>query len=236
MANTEVVLVHGLWYGSWSMASLARRLRRAGHALRYFTYRSTTADLAGNADSLAQFVRGSNATRVHYVGHSLGGLVILQMLCNEPLLPPGRVVLLGTPLRGSAVVRNLARFPPAQALLGQAADSLSRGFSDIRREGTEGREIGMIAGTRPFGLGRLLGQSADASDGTVALDETRAPFLHGHVSLAASHTGLLYSTEVARQVCSFLDSGRFLSPGACPDSGLLPRPGVAGFNRDKMQS
>jgi hypothetical protein len=72
----------------------------------------------------------------------------------------------------------------------------------------------MIAGTRPFGLGRLLGQSAEDTDGTVALAETEAPCVSSRIVLPVSHTGLLYSAEVARQVCTFLESGRFAPAGA----------------------
>jgi len=195
------------------MNSLARRLRRSGYSLRCFRYRSTAATLASSAIELARFVQGSEANSVHYVGHSLGGLVILQMLSTESMMPPGRVVLLGTPLQGSEVVRKLVRFPRAHALLGQAADSLTRGlspgFSHGLRDGADVREIGMIAGTRPFGLGRLLGQSAEDTDGTVALAETEAPCVSSRIALPVSHSGLLYSAEVARQVCTFLESGCF---------------------------
>lgn len=203
--HPEVVLVHGLWYGSWAMLSLARRLRRAGHVTRYFRYRATGATVASNAGELAEFAGRSAASEVHYVGHSMGGLVILQMLCNEPAMRQGRVVLLGTPLQGSAVARQLMQYTGARALLGQAAESLSHGICS----GIEGCEIGMIAGTRAFGLGRLLGQTANASDGTVALAEADAPYLSARIALPVSHTGLLYSAEVAREVCNFLDSGCF---------------------------
>ncbi|MGH8035103.1 MAG: esterase/lipase family protein [Lysobacterales bacterium] len=203
--DAEVVLVHGLWHGSWAMMSLARRLRRAGYALRFFKYRPTVSSLASHASDLAQFVGRSEATKVHYVGHSLGGLVILQMLCSRFAVPSGRVVLLGTPLQGSEVVRRVARLPGAHAFLGQAAEGLARGVPGL----VEGHEIGVIAGTRAVGIGRLLGQPAQGSDGTVALAETDAPYLSGRIALPVSHTGLLYSAAVAQSVSSFLESGSF---------------------------
>jgi hypothetical protein len=100
------------------------------------------------------------------------------------------------------------------AFFGLAGDSLSRGLPGL----AEGREIGMIAGTRALGLGRLLGQTAQASDGTVALAEADAPYLTDRIELPVSHTGLLYSVEVAQAVCNFLESGHFQPPG-------LPGPG-----------
>ncbi len=61
----------------------------------------------------------------------------------------------------------------------------------------------------PHGLGSLLGAIGDASDGTVALDETRLPGLADHCVVAASHSGLVFSPEAARQTAAFLRDGRF---------------------------
>ena len=203
--RVEVVLVHGLWFGGWSMASLARRLRAAGFGVRQFEYRSTRADLATHAADLLCFVRTISATRVHMLGHSLGGLVILKMLSGMPDIAPGRVVLLGTPLQGSQTVARALQLPGGSALFGQVAVDLCRGQTQF----APGREIGMIAGSRGIGLGRLFGQSARDSDGTVALSETDDPGLSGRLVLPVSHTGMLFSAEVARAVCIFLANGRF---------------------------
>jgi hypothetical protein len=67
----------------------------------------------------------------------------------------------------------------------------------------------MIAGNRSIGLGRLFGQSAMDSDGSVSLSETQAPGLSDRVILPVSHTGMLFSPVVALQVCNFLAAGRF---------------------------
>lgn len=216
--NSEVILVHGLWYGNWAMASLARRLRRVGYTCRLFSYRSTATGLGNQAAELGQFVQHSPATRVNFVGHSLGGLVILRMLSGGFARPPGRVVLLGTPLQGSKVVRKALRLPGGAAFFGLAAVSLGRGLPDL----VEGGEIGMIAGARALGLGRLLGQSAQSGDGTVALAEANARYLSDRIVLPVSHTGLLYSAEVARAVCNFLESGHFRQGPGPSEPGRSP--------------
>src|SRR5690625_2318803 len=99
----RVVLVHGLWWGSFSMKLLGRRLGAAGFNVAQFDYPSTRRSLAANAAALHDFTAGLQAQQLDLVGYSLGGLVVLRMLDEFEDVPPGRVVLLGSPVNGSAV-------------------------------------------------------------------------------------------------------------------------------------
>jgi len=209
----EVILVHGLWYGPWAMTFLARRLRHAGFAVRLFSYRATAAPVAVHAQQLSRFVRHSTAASVHVAGHSLGGLVITHMLATTRELPPGRIVLLGTPLQGSKVARKAAQLPCSSVLFGQVSADLCHGRPLIESD----REIGMIAGCRAIGLGRLLGSPGATGDGTVELREADAPGLTGRLVLPVSHTGMLYSRRVAQEVGGFLQHGRFSASVASRD-------------------
>lgn len=200
-----LVLVHGLFYGRWSMAVLARRLKRYGVRIHAFGYAPTRVGLARAADALAAFIAGLQAPVVHCVGHSFGGLVVLRALIQAPHLPAGRAVLLGSPLRGSRVARQLLRWPPGRALLRAAGPPLAAGMTTLPRD----RDIGMIAGGTGLGLGRLTGVRLGPSDGTVAVDETRVPGLRDHRVLAVSHTGMLVSRCVAERIGHFLAHGRF---------------------------
>lgn len=204
-AAPQVVLVHGLWFGAWSLAPLARRLTAAGFEPRRFRYRTTAAALDQHARDLRAFVGPEPRAPLHFVAHSLGGLVTLRMLAEHGDLPAGRVVLLGSPLHGSAVARKAIRVPGGRRLLGVARPTLETGFSAL----AAGREIGMIAGTRGVGLGLLVGGTDGPGDGTVALAETRDEGLADHVTLPVTHTGMLFSRAVARQACRFLQTGRF---------------------------
>jgi hypothetical protein len=78
--------------------------------------------------------------------------------------------------------------------------------------GDVGREIGMIAGVKSLGLGRLTGQLGPHHDGTVSIEETMADFLTDRVELPVTHTGMLMSHEVAAQAANFLRTGRFKQP------------------------
>jgi len=200
-----VVLVHGLWFGPWSLGLLARRLRHAGFEPRRFRYRSTRADLAEHARALRRFVDIPGNRPVNFVAHSLGGLVTLHMLAEGTDLPPGRVVLLGSPLGGSVAARKSARVPGARRLLGAAKPALEAGFERLVAD----REIGMIAGSRSIGLGLFLGGLGEPGDGTVAVAETRSEGLREHRLLPVTHTGMLFSKQVALEVVHFLRVGSF---------------------------
>ncbi len=210
-SGPHVILVHGLWFGSWSMARLARKLGVEGFRVRRFSYSSTAAGLAEHAAELRAFALQAEAAQLHFVSHSLGGLLTLMMLNEFDDIPPGRVVMLGSPLVGSIIARRSGRVPGNAKLLGEVREALHRGYDRI----PEGRETGMIAGTRGIGLGVLVGGVGGRGDGTVAVRETRAEGLQDHLELPVTHTGLIYSREVARQAAFFLRTGGFHRSEAC---------------------
>lgn len=203
-----VVLVHGLWYRAWSVGMLRKQLAAAGLAVHGFSYPTLRQSPEANAAALAQFVRRHGGS-VDFVAHSLGGLVVQHMLRSAQLPVGGRVVLLGTPLKGSAVARRLADWRLAGILLGQAAGLLREGSVDL----AQGWEIGMIAGDRPVGLGRLTGVLDPPHDGTVAVAETRHPGLSAHRVFPVTHTGMLVSGAVAAAAARFLHTGGFDGEG-----------------------
>jgi pimeloyl-ACP methyl ester carboxylesterase len=207
----EIILVPGLWYGPRSMSFIGARLRHTGYNIRFFSYRSTRATAEDCAGSLAELVRGTpSGAPPHLVGHSLGGLLILRLLAMSPMPLIGRVVLLGTPLQGSEAARKTLQLPGGAALLGVAASALCTGSQGFRGA----CEVGMIAGSRAFGLGRIAGLMGKVSDGTVALEETQSECLNAHITLPVSHTGMLFSSLVAREIRCFVEQGRF-SPELC---------------------
>jgi hypothetical protein len=120
---------------------------------------------------------------------------------------PGRVVMLGTPLRGSAVAGGFARYFFTRPLLGR---SIEQGLLGDAPRWKGMRELGVIAGDRGIGIGLLLfGGLEPPHDGTVAINETRSPDVNAHVTVPTSHMGMLYSRTVAALVCGFLKEGVF---------------------------
>jgi len=201
-----VVLIHGLWMPALVMALLARRLHRAGWATFRFAYSSRRASLRDNAAALDAVVQRIDASRVHFVAHSLGGLLLMQLLKDAPGLPPGRVVLLGTPYRGSYVARSISRHAWGRWLCGLSLDEALLGDGP---RWTGGRELGIIAGTRSIGAGWIVSGLAKPNDGTVAVVETVVAERTDAITLPVTHSGLVFSTAVARQVVHFLNTGTF---------------------------
>jgi pimeloyl-ACP methyl ester carboxylesterase len=210
-SKAEVILVHGLWFGSWAMASLAKKLETTGFHCRRFSYATTGSGLDEHAAGLREFVRQSASEQVHFAAHSLGGLVTLRMLETFDGIAQGRVVLMGSPLGGSITVRKAGKIPGAEHLLGDIQSALHQGYGRI----PEDRNTGMIAGTRGFGLGMLVGGVGGPGDGTVATCETHMAGLADHIELPVTHTGMLYSAKVAHQAAYFLRTGGFEHFPAC---------------------
>jgi pimeloyl-ACP methyl ester carboxylesterase len=205
MAET-VVIVHGIWMTSLELVPLAWRLRRCGYRTLRFRYPSLRLPLQQNAARLVERVRQQGDATVHLVGHSLGGLVILQALQDHPDLVRGRIVLLGSPVNGSIIARRLHAHRLSRWLIGHSGEGALLGGGP-RWNGQQA--LGTIAGTRPVGVGLLLGGLGEASDGTVALSETELAGRHAATRFHSSHFGLLFSRPVARAVCSFLRDARF---------------------------
>jgi pimeloyl-ACP methyl ester carboxylesterase len=208
MQGDAVVYVHGLWLSGQEAFLLRRRIENE-RACRWhnFAYSSLWHSLDEITAALAACAGTAAAGRVHLVGHSLGGLVILRCLEQHPDLPPGRVVFLGVPVASSAAARRVARFRIGRAIMGPVvAAELLR---DRERRWAYARELGIIAGNQSRGAGRLVTEFAEDNDGTVAVAETQLPGASAHLTLPVSHTGMLLSARVAREVGSFLDHGRF---------------------------
>lgn len=210
--STVVIYVHGLWQRGAEALWLRRRLARDLAAeVRAFSYPSVAADATANARALAEYLAAIRADTVHLVGHSLGGLVIVKLFEEHSQalaqLPPGRIVLLGSPLRGSRTARNLARLPFGKAIMGRAVGEEL--LAPRERRWRQNRDLGVIAGDLGVGLGRLVGRLGGASDGTILLDETQIEGAADRVVLRVSHTGMLFSGAVARAAAAFLSTGRF---------------------------
>lgn len=208
MSGAAVVYVHGLWMTGAESLWLRRRLaRERGFAFHVFRYGSVRAPLARILESLRDTIAAVDAPCVHLLGHSLGGLLIQRCLERYPMQQPGRVVFLGTPAAGSRTARRLARLNLGLRLLGAA--SASQLLAQHPGRWDIARELGIIAGTRPFGFGRLLLKFDEANDGTVAVSETQLEGAAAFLGAPTTHSGLVWSARVARETGSFLEYGIF---------------------------
>ena len=202
------MLLHGLWFSGHILFWLARWLRRRSFNVYTFSYPSVRADLNANAARLARFLDTLDADTVHLVGHSLGGILIRALFQHHPQQKPGRIVTLGTPHGGSRVARHLSRHVLWRRLMGKGVAQLLA--AEPREWRPPAREIGVICGTHSFGMGRLLYRGLPRpNDGLLTVKESAFPCAREHLVLPVSHTGMLFSRTLARQVAAFLETGQF---------------------------
>jgi pimeloyl-ACP methyl ester carboxylesterase len=207
--KTAAVFVHGLWLTGGESLLLRRRITaNHGFACHSFTYRTVSSSVQPVIEKLAEFVSRIDADRVHFVGHSLGGIVLHRYFEAAKDLPPGRVVFLGSPTVKSRSAERVGRLPILRSMIGRmVTDELVQPTGT--REWRCDRELGCIAGTRPMGLGRFFARFDEDSDGTIGVSETKLPGHTAHVTLPVSHMGMLLSSQVAAEVGAFLETGRF---------------------------
>jgi pimeloyl-ACP methyl ester carboxylesterase len=208
--STAVVYVHGLWMTGLEGVLLRRRLSKELEAATpIFMYRSISAGIAANAQLLAAHLSRLRVDTLHLVGHSLGGVVICKMFeeVGDARFPPGRVVLLGSPVAGSRAARNLAAWRLGKLIMGRSVSEELLAHRD--RQWNWARDLGVIAGTLNAGLGRIVNTHQGCNDGTIYVDETQIPGMKEHMVMHVSHTGLPFSAAVAAHTANFLRRGHF---------------------------
>ena len=207
-----VVCVHGLWLSGYATGFWRKHFSKAGYAAHAFSSPSVTMALDACVERLADFAAALPEQEVHFTGHSLGGVLIAAMLAAHGWKIPGkrlgRIVLAGSPYQGSHVARELGRRGPwATRLLGRALADWQSGHPPAVPAGVA---LGVIAGTRPLGAGRIFGPGLPRPhDGTVSVAETRVEGAREHLTLAVSHTEMLMSARVAHQLLTFVEHGKF---------------------------
>ena len=204
-----VILVHGLWMTGIELGLLRRRLTHEhGFDVQVFAYPTLHGDPSSICAELADAVRRAAGTRVHLVGHSLGGAFVFRALQQCAPALTGNAVLLGSPLNGSRAARGALRWPMLRPLLGSHV--VQELAEPCGREWHGGVALGAIAGSRPLGTGQFFAHFDEDNDGTVAVGETIIPGLADHIVLPHSHIGMLFAGDVAANVAHFLRTGRFL--------------------------
>ena len=192
-----------------AMWPLAYLLENRGWTVSRFGYHSVRRYPAENAAALHDFLAEHHeGDRPHLVAHSLGGLLVREFTHRHSGVPLGRVINLGTPHDGSVVAGRLASSKLTRWALGKSQDALLGNVPQVSHPDTA-----VIGGTRPVGLGRLVFNPAEPSDGTVLLRETQVAGIASHVAMPTTHFGMLFSKQVANAVSEYLENGVF------PDAG-----------------
>lgn len=147
--------------------------------------------------------------RVHFVTHSLGGILVRQYLSTHRIDNLGRVVMLGPPNGGSEVVDKLGSVPGFHFINGDAGLQLGTGNLSVpNRLGAANFDVGIIAGTRSVNL-ILSALIPDVDDGKVSIESTRLEGMNDHIEMAVTHPFMMKNKRVITQVIAYLRDGQF---------------------------
>ena len=207
-----VVLLHGHGRTGLSMKPVEWALTRRGYRVVNVTYPSCRVPVERLADehlhrALTERVP-ADATRVHFVTHSMGGILVRQYLATHDFEKLGRVVMLGPPNQGSELADQFKWCAFTRWLGGRNLPRLGTGADDLPQQlGPVDFECGIIAGDRPaFGWPRL---TAGPSDGKVTVASTQVVGMRGFATVHASHTFMMWRRETLELIVGFLAHGYF---------------------------
>jgi pimeloyl-ACP methyl ester carboxylesterase len=209
--SATVVLLHGLGRSAANMRILEWRLRARGHRVCNVGYDTRVATIDDAVIEVAEKIDecevGEGA--VHFVTHSLGGLVLRALLATNPPPRAGRAVMLAPPNQGSEIADRLSSLGWLKPVMGPLSIQLGTADSDLPRQlPTPSIPFGVIAGNEWINPAGPLWLPAP-HDGTVSVASTRLDGMSDHIVLPYTHTFIVNAGVVADQVDAFLRQERF---------------------------
>jgi len=205
-----VVLVHGFFMWGGNMRYLAQTLKQRGYHTFSPTLPTRFRNLCDCAGSLTLMLedRFPEGSVVHFVGHSMGGLIIREYLSRKVVEDLGRVVLIGTPNGGSPYADLLLSGLPFSEQILKALPDLAEPGPDIPPPlNVPAPEIGIIIGTRPDPVRQLL--LPGEHDGLVPSKSVRNVAANDELTIPCSHERLHWRPDTADAVALFLETGSF---------------------------
>jgi pimeloyl-ACP methyl ester carboxylesterase len=219
-AKECVILLHGLILNHHSMSKMELALQDEGFQTVNVNYPSTKHNietLAENAISTALSQCPEGTTKIHFVTHSMGGILVRQYLHDHSIDKLGCVVMLGPPNHGSQLVDHLKHLPCFVWINGKAGLQLGTDDQSVPIHlGAVNYEVGIIAGTRSLNpLFSAILPKRD--DGKVTVESTKLEGMNDHIALPVTHTFMTQNNTVIQQSIYFLKFGKFDHEGRIPD-------------------
>ncbi len=215
----HVILVHGLGLRPRALAKIARTLHDQGYGISHFSYDSLRVTLTEAADLLYPVYKtaAQTASTVHFVTHSMGGIILRRLLARAALPKLGKIAMTGPPNQGSVVAKRLLGHPLLTTMVGPAAQELRDPAYLNTICALPSGPVLVIAGTRSRDLRNpvsLLSRTflTEPSDGTVTIQETHLPQMARFVQVDECHTWLPSHPQTLREIAAFFESAHSISP------------------------
>jgi len=208
-----VILLHGLARNSGSMRRLESDLTRAGHVVVNIGYPSRTAGIGQLSEEVIPVAladaRLRECGRIHFVTHSLGGILLRAYAAKFEIAKLGRVVMLGPPNQGSEVVDRIGPWRLFKSINGPAGQELGTGPDSLpNRLGPVNFELGVIAGDRSINwINSTMIEGPD--DGKVSVERTKVAGMKEHVVFRVTHPLMMKNRAVIAATLRFLATGSF---------------------------
>lgn len=213
-ATEEVILLHGLCRTTRSMVKMEHALTNAGYTVRNVAYPSRTAPVQQLADdAIGKAVadcQQDGAVKIHFVTHSLGGIMVRSYLARQSIPSLGGVVMLAPPNSGSEVVDKIGHWALFKWLNGPAGNELGTDTNSVpNRLGPVNYPVGVIAGDRSINWINSLVLIPGRDDGKVSIERTKLAGMSDHIVLHTAHPFIMKNHAAIRQTIRFLQTGRF---------------------------
>ena len=209
-----VILLHGLARTDLSMITLERSLKNDNYEVVNYQYPSReyeVEELANHVSSAIESCSGESKA-IHFVTHSLGGILLRQYLSDQGIPKLDKVVMLAPPNKGSEVVDKLGKYGffklfngPAGLQLGTSDQSIP---NSIGAWPEDSGSLGIIAGEKSINL-FLSYLIPDKDDGKVSIDSTKLEGMADHKVMKTTHAMMMHNGRVINEIKTFLKSGSF---------------------------
>jgi triacylglycerol lipase len=236
-SSESVILLHGLCRTSRSMAKMEHALTRAGYTVHNVDYPSRTAHIQKLADdAIGKAItdcRENGATKIDFVTHSMGGILVRSYLARHSIPELGRVVMLAPPNQGSEVVDKLGGWFLFKWIHGPAGNELGTDTNSTPNQlGPVNYPLGVIAGDRTINWINSFAMIPGPDDGKVSVERARIAGMSDFRVVHTTHPFIARNNEVIRQTIAFLRTGKFNwhpAPGALPSDVPPASPAAKSF-------
>lgn len=212
LASDCVILLHGLARSDSSMNKMANTLTESGYYVVNVDYPSRQKEIAALSAEVIPSALGRcpKEYSVHFVTHSLGGIIVRQYLSQQSIARLKHVVMLGPPNQGSEVVDTLRNVPGFKIINGPAGLQLGTDELSVPNSlGPATFSVGIIAGTKSINL-ILSTMLPNPDDGKVSVQRTKLDGMKDHITMPVTHPFMMKNEDVISQVVNFLEFGEFL--------------------------